>query len=78
MKDLNFYDFLQLEVIRDEGIAEIVFDYIDGDKTKPVKLTGFKTDPTLSNFHILEDGYEYYCELLQEIKKLKSKDDDRD
>jgi hypothetical protein len=57
---MTLSEFLESEVIRNNDKAEIIFDYFEG---KPVRLIGFVTDPNLSDFEILEQGYYYYLDL---------------
>lgn len=60
-------DFCNMEIIRHEdGVAEIIwFQCPEG----PVRLPGFEGDASQSDYDIREDGYHYYLELMEELKK---------
>jgi len=55
-------DFLQMEVVRRNDVAEIIVDY---HESKPVRLIGFTADLELSDYEVMELGYEYYERLVQ-------------
>lgn len=65
----NFEQFCDLEITRTGETAEIIFDYFEGDRSRPVRLIGFATDAELSDFEILEAGFEYYDRLVEATKK---------
>lgn len=64
-------DFMNKEVKRTGHLAEIIYEYYEGDKNKPVRLIGFVTDASKTDFEILEEGYHYYIELCEQVKKTK-------
>ena len=61
-------DFCDMEIIRNDGVAEIVFDKVGLNKEIPVRLIGFYTDANKSDFEIREEGFYYYNELLNNSK----------
>lgn len=65
-KELKFSDFLGYEVLRDNGVAELIVDYV-GDK--PVRLIGFYRDLSLSDIRVREEAYYYYQELVAKVNK---------
>lgn len=69
-------DFYQMEILRgDDGIAEIIFDYIEYEgENKPVRLIGFFIDAEKTDIEIREEAYFYYLELKDEILKIKYTD----
>lgn len=64
-------EFFNREVIRNNGIAEIIFDY--DHLNRPVRLIGFKTDAELQDIDILIEGWDYYNRLLEEITNILKK-----
>lgn len=63
-------DFIGKEVKRTGDVAEIIYNYHEGNKDKPVRLIGFSTDASKSDYEILEEGYHYYLELTERVKEL--------
>ena len=55
-------DFMDMEVVRKDGEAYIIFDTIDGS---PVRLIGFSTDPSSTDYEIREDAFHHY-QMLRE------------
>ena len=68
MEQDTLSDFLGKEVKRTGDIAEIVYDHYEGDKDKPVRLIGFVTDASKTDFEILEEGYHYYLNLCEKAR----------
>jgi hypothetical protein len=62
---ITFEEFQQKEIRRTGDIAEIIFDYF-GDK--PIRLIGFYCSSDLSDFEILEQGWDYYERLVAAVK----------
>lgn len=62
--NLTLSDFLNMEIIRTENEATIIFDYYRGH---PISLIGFMTNSSLSN-EIAEEAYHYYISLCSSIK----------
>lgn len=68
--------FQYFEIVRTKGIAEIIIARFqarpDSEMCKyngrPVRLLGFTTDATLTDYEILEDGFAYCQELLDCIE----------
>ena len=56
-------DFLEMEVVRG-SCAEIIVDHYEG---KSVRLIGFTADLDLSDYEVLELGYEYYERLVHRL-----------
>lgn len=70
--DQGLSEFMQATEVRRNGeAAEIIIDYFHGDETKPVRLIGFKTNASKSDYEILEEGFYYYNRLKEEITKRK-------
>lgn len=67
MKTLS--DFCSMEVIRKEDKAYIIFDRV---KEGLIKLIGFSTDASKSDFEIQEEGYGFYLEVISELEKRKN------
>lgn len=72
----TFEDFQQMEVIRTRGVAEVIVDRFvsvpgdgfEADHGKPVRLLGFSTDIELSDFEVLEQAYDHFLALEQEVQ----------
>lgn len=61
MKTLD--DFLQMDVIRHAGLAQIVVGY---EQQHPITIDNFDAD--LSDFEIAEEAFSFYCELRAATK----------
>lgn len=69
----DYEDFLQMEVIRIRGVAEVIVDHFhstpgdgfEADDGKPVRLLGFEADVELSDFEVLESAYGHYLALAE-------------
>ncbi len=61
----TFEDFQQMEVTRSDGCAEIVMERVDG---RPIRLLRFKADAALTDFEVLEHGYEYYLAFVDALR----------
>ena len=68
IQDMSLSDMCQCEIRRTGDAAEIIIDYYHGDPEKPVRLLGFVTQSSKSDFEIFEEGYLYYRELLYYLK----------
>lgn len=68
-------EFFETEIRRTGDIAEIIVEYYEGDKDKPIRLIGFHTDSSMLDIDILIEGYSYYLELLGTLEEIKSKRD---
>lgn len=76
-------DIMQGEIIRHDGIAEIIIDHYDPDDfpddpqnwMKPVRLIGFSTEASKTDLEIYEEGWDYYQALKHEVEKMKAKDE---
>ena len=55
---MTFEEFCTKEVVRTGESAEIIFDYYEG---RPIRLVNFNAE--LSDFEILEEGFDYYQRL---------------
>lgn len=68
--DKGLSEFMSnIEIKRNNGIAEIIIDYFNNDKNKPIRLIGFSTNPNNSDYEIAEEGYHYYQSLKLEIEQ---------
>jgi len=71
--DKGLSEFISSTFVQRTGkIAEIIVDFFEGDPLKPIRLIGFQTDASYSDFEILEDGYYYYNELKINIFESKA------
>ena len=68
MKDRLKY-FMSLTVTRTKDVAELIYDYVDGDKNRPVRLIGFASDPKKTDDEIRTEGYYFMIELEKYFAK---------
>lgn len=54
---------------RDGEIAEIIYDYFEGDLNKPVRLIGFSSESMKNDYEIYEEGFMHYKNLLKTFRK---------
>lgn len=67
--DKTLSEYIQsVNIIRKDNIAEVVVDYF---KSKPIRLIGFETTSTKTDFEIYEESYNYYNELKYNISLTK-------
>lgn len=57
-------EFLTFEVIRGEW-AEVIIGHTDDER--PVRLTGFRVDPQLTDFEVIELAWDHYREMLTNL-----------
>ena len=67
-KELTLTDFMSKDIIRKGDSAELIFDYVDG---KPIRLLGFKTEASNSDYTVRELGFLYFLSLLDQSEQLK-------
>jgi hypothetical protein len=80
--DLTLTDFMDFDVVRHEGKAFVIIDYIsyfdvvdteDGDDVveieQPISLMGFSTSEDFSDFEVLEKGHEHYQDMMEKLRK---------
>lgn len=71
----NLTEFINgCDISRKEEEVEIIVSYYDGKdfpeyKGEPVRLLGFITDSSLSDYKIYEEGWCYYKKLVDKLKK---------
>lgn len=68
--DKGLSEFIQSTWIRrTKDIAEIIVDFHEGNSEKPIRLIGFSTESSKTDFEIFELGFHYYNDLKFEIQK---------
>lgn len=68
----TFSDFCQMDIRRTDNIAEIIVEYFEGDLSKPIRLIGFATDASKTDYEIAEEGWEYWLLFLEQIEAVKN------
>jgi hypothetical protein len=80
--DLTLTDFMKFDVVRHDGKAFVIVDYItyldiieteDGEDVveieQPISLIGFSTSEDFNDFEVLEKGNEHYQDLMEKLRK---------
>lgn len=67
-ENFNLSDFMSMEVIRTKDVAEIIFDHNEGGM--PIRLLGFETEASKSDYEVREEAYGYWKLLIEEIDSL--------
>ena len=86
MESITVYSrekFMTFEVVRNPNVAEINIGIYNPDdhggkyeqcRGKPVRLLGFTADSGLTDYEILELGYEHYKNFVQEVNRIMESD----
>ncbi len=80
--DLTLTDFMKFDVVRVDGKAFVIIDYItyfeiidtiDGDEVveieQPISLQDFSVSEEFSDFEVLEKGHEHYQDIIEKLRK---------